>query len=64
MRLTKALALAYARWTAEVAKARADYHRVPNRACRANDCDNLRDDGAIFCDEHVAMMLRANRGRA
>lgn len=52
-----------------VARARADYERMPNRACMAKGCFNLHDDDRGMCEFHsrewrkAADRMRAQRAR-
>lgn len=43
---------AFAEFNEGVERARADYERMPSRACMAKDCSNLHDDDGGMCKFH------------
>ena len=52
MILTRATALALAAWTIANKRAAEDYNTNPSRACHNGDCDQLRDNGEVYCPSH------------
>jgi hypothetical protein len=54
----------FAVFNAGVRRARADYERMPSRACMAKDCSNLHDDDGGYCQFHRSEWKAACRRMA
>lgn len=62
--LTRIHQLWFYEFNARIANARADYKRYPNRACKANGCTYLFDNGECWCTRHLGGSGRARLARA